>query len=386
MTCLAVTLWMLLDQNLVASEWMIGGLEAKVLSHVCLVFALDMFLQERNQWGALLLGLCFSFHPAVGMWAGLGVGGTLLLLRTPVKQLLVMAGLVILGALPGLVGMVMLLSHSGTNSLEVWKFIVLVQAPQHFDPWSWVKRDMFLLYAMFVFNGLHAWSCRDNRVLRFLFYFQIFLCCFFTMGLFWRWAEWFLLLRYFPFRLFPVWTFLLFLLQLMYLYHHQRHQNPGRLLVFTGFVCIMSLGNPFGHLSDKIIKTRRLWQAQDQDLRQSLLWLSRNTPKDSIAIMPPWFGDSIYLSQRGQIANWWANRYDKLPEWKARLEAMLGQIPPATTDPKVALIKRRYHQLTPAQIQTIVRKYGGQYLVSKTPYDYPILFRTSTYRVYALHK
>ena len=45
-----------------------------------------------------------------------------------------------------------------------------------------------------------------------------------------------------------------------------------------------------------------------------------------------------------------------------------------------------YNQLTEKDIRSIVEKYGGDYLVSKGGYSYPILFDSGTYKVYSLKK
>jgi lysylphosphatidylglycerol synthetase-like protein (DUF2156 family) len=67
----SIFLWLAFDQAFIVGESMIAGFEAKVVAYVCLLFALDGFLREKTFLPAALLGLTFSFHPAVGLWGGL---------------------------------------------------------------------------------------------------------------------------------------------------------------------------------------------------------------------------------------------------------------------------------------------------------------------------
>lgn len=408
MTSLAIVFWLLREQSIVASEWVFGGFEAKVVSYVFLFASLVLFFKRRETWGAFCLGICFSFHAAVGLWAGLAVGFALVMLRMPIRQLIPLAGWVILGALPGLVFTVLLLQQGGTNSVEAWKFVVLVQAPQHFDPWSWPLRERLLVFVLLGFNIIHAVRRWEQRPLRFLLFFQLALALFFVLGLWWRWQESYYLLRYFPFRLFPVFVLLSFLLQVMMVLHEQiQHANPpqnlpisedthpqrvlSRLAIFLGLVGLMSLGNPVAQFVDFLNQTRQLWRPKQDDLHRTLRWVRDHIPTGQIVIQPPWVGETFYVTRRAQIANWWANRYDKLPEWMERLEAMLGKIPPLAVTKKQDLLQKKqdlletnYNSRTPEQIRAIVKKYGGHALVSKANYTYPVLFKTPTYRVYDL--
>lgn len=384
LTSMAIFFWLLREQSIVASEWAIGGFEAKVISYLFLFFSLDLFLGKRRRWGAFLLGLSFSFHPAVGLSAGLAVGFALLFFRLSLGKLLVLAICVILGALPGLVPTLTLLSQKSINADGVWEFVCLVQANQHLDPWSWPLRERFLVYATFLFNALHFRVFYKNKAVRFLLLFQVALALFFTLGLWWRAQEAYHLLRYFPFRLFPLFVLLCFFLQVAVAYHRRKKKSLGNFAMIVGVVCLMSMGNPLAKFIDFTNQTRALWKPKKDNLTLAFTWVRKNTPKTSVIIMPPWEGRTFHLVQRPQIANWWANRYDKLSEWKQRLEAMVGKIPAASTEEKLQLMDKRYNSRTPEQIRSIMKKYGGDYLVSKGFYPYPVVFRTPTYRVYHL--
>ncbi len=382
LTSLAITLWLTQEQSVVASEWAIGGFEAKVVSYLFLFFSLDFFLQERRRWGAFLLGLSFSFHPAVGLSAGLAIGVALLFFRLPFRQLAILAGLVVLGALPGLIPTLLLVSQKSINMAGVWEFVCTVQANQHLDPWSWPLRERIVVYILFAFNLLHFRTFRERQGLRFLFFFQVALALFFTLGLWWRSIEAYHLVRYFPFRLFPLFVLLCFFLQLMMAFHLRAQHSLSTLGSLLGVLSLMCMSNPISQFVDDVNQTRIHWKTKSDGLTQALRWVRNNTPPSSMIIMPPWEGRSFHLAQRPQIANWWANRYDKLNEWKERLEALVGQIPPMKAEAKQKLMEKRYNGRTPQQLRAIVTKYGGDYLVSKGKYSYPVVFRSPTYRVY----
>ena len=386
MAFLGILFWLLKEQSIVASSWMVGGFEAKVVAYIFLVVAFNLFIQKRYHLASFLLGLCFSFHPAVGLWGGLAVGFALLLYRTHYKKLAAMAGLVILGALPGLIATSILLSKGGTSSMEVWKFVVLIQSPQHLDPASWPLRETMLVYLLFFFNVLSALTFRENHTIRFLVYVQLGLGLFFTLGLGLRWTGSYTLLKYFPFRVFPLLVPLCFLWQVMHAIHHYGQKKLSSFALIVGMVGLLSFGSPLGQFMDYLRETIKLNRPQNADRHKVMRWLAQNTPKKSVVIQPPWWGETFYLSQRAQIANWWANRYDKLPEWKARLESMVGTIPPSKAEEKVALLEKNYNARTPQQIRHIVKTYGAHFLVSKGNYAYPKLFETKTYRVYDLRK
>ncbi len=384
MTSLAVALWLLKGQSIVASSWMIGGFEAKSLGYLFFIYSLNAFLRERRYLGSLLLGLSFSFHPAVGLSGGLAIGFSLLFQHKSWRELSTLAGLVFLAALPGAISIFLLLGQGGTSDPEIWKFITLTHSHHHFDPLSWARRDIVFTYLLFGFSWLYYRDHRSDKVLRFLFYIQLFLGLFFALGLFWRITGQYTLLRYFPFRLFPLLVPLLFLLQIMHAFLFHREHPLGTVTAVIGLLGLLGFGNTFGQFVDRINLNRGYYATYKDPAARSFQWIKHNTPKDAMMIAPPWRGDSIFLSQRGQIASWWAIRYDKLAEWRLRISEILGEIPQASAKKQQELMERRYRGLSLKKLRVLSRKYNTRYLVSPTTYRLPVLFKTSTYKVYSL--
>src|SRR4030095_10305304 len=87
MISLSIFLWLLYQQSLVGGEWVLGTFEAKCIAYIFLFFSLSELLKGRDVLGSILLGLCFTFHGVVGMWALLAVGLTVLFLRYPAARL-----------------------------------------------------------------------------------------------------------------------------------------------------------------------------------------------------------------------------------------------------------------------------------------------------------
>ena len=76
----AVTFWLLSNQALIGSEWILGTFEAKTVAYVCFLGALLAVTSKRIPLALALLGLTVSFHPAVGLWSAWATGLALLAL------------------------------------------------------------------------------------------------------------------------------------------------------------------------------------------------------------------------------------------------------------------------------------------------------------------
>ncbi len=384
MVSLAILLWLALGQSVVGGEWMFGDFEAKCVAYVFLLFAVDRFLDGRDTPGAVLLGLCFSFHPSVGFAGALATATGLWLVGRPWTGLLRIAGVTLLFALPGIVPGLPLALGSAAGTRADWRLLTLVRMPFHIDAASFPIRAIGLLYLLLLFNGLQYREYRGDRALRLLLGFEIALGAVFAGGLVVRYAGWYELLKILPFRLFPVFAPLFFMFQLMRTFQDRAAGRPRAWAAAVALVALMSLGDPLAGFRDQI-GSRHREALGDRNLRLAFRWIADHTPNGSVAILPPWPRESFYLARRAQIANWAAVRLDQMTEWRARMEAMVG--PLSDTDPRQVTdeaMEQRYARLTDAGIQTIRARYGGDYLVSRTPYAYAMLFDSGTYRVYAL--
>jgi hypothetical protein len=151
-------------------------------------------------------------------------------------------------------------------------------------------------------------------------------------------------------------------------------------------VCgLMALGDPVGSFVDGARDSYQSWVRPEGDLRKAYRWISAHTPRDAVVIAPPSPEESHYLTERAQVVNWHYCPPGRVKEWRERLQALLGR-DLETMRPKLLNSEREelFNRLNKDQIREIMQRYGGDYLVSRQQYHFPILFSTATYRVYAL--
>jgi hypothetical protein len=132
-----------------------------------------------------------------------------------------------------------------------------------------------------------------------------------------------------------------------------------------------------------------MWTRQEEDGTKAFKWIAKNTAIDSVVISPPWRGESFYLSKRAQVASWWFPRFDRLTGWRERLKSLGGDVSsvkPETTKARMDQMIEHYNQLSEAEIEFLIDKYGANYLVSSAIYTYPISFDSGNYKVYSLRR
>jgi hypothetical protein len=369
MITVSILLWLLHNQSIVGGEYILGTFEAKSIAYAFLFFSLSGFIHQKRILPPILLGMAFSFHPLVGLWAALAVGLTLTVLRYPTDAIVKFGCYTTLFASPGLIPLLLTAFQGGSEFSEASRFVAFVVMPYHFDPFYFGKGNLLLLLVILLsFNWLHFRSDSKNSGLRFLLSFQALLGLFFVLGFVGRYTENYQLLLLMPCRLFPVLLPMFFFLHLMAALRHCHSLRYGMGLVVLGFVAFASFGNPIDVFVKNVKHQYSMWTRGEEDVKKAFRWIAGNTPTESIVISPPWRGDSFYLSQRGQIASWWIIRFDRLETTKARLDQMA----------------HHYNQLTTTDIESLVNKYGAAYLVSSANYSYPALFNSGSYKVYSL--
>lgn len=382
MTSAAIFLWLLYQQALVGGEFALGTFEAKSIAYVFLFFGLSFLLEDRDFLGALCLGLSFTFHGVIGMWALLAVGLTVMSLRYSLARLTKMAGGVLLTAIPGVIVIWPTISGDWQITAEQAKYLALVAAPFHLDPLSFPKRDVFLLLILFCFNCVYYRSWINDKKLRFINCFLIFLGVFALLGVVARVTEHYRFLFYFPFRLFPLLVPLFFFFNLL---RASRERELGRAKLVLGMCALLAFPGAVGQLIDQTKLHYWMWSTYYDwdDLQKSFIWVSQHTPKDATIILPPWRKESYYLTKRATVAHWALPRFDRFEEWQERIKALIGEF--QFEDESLARKwSDHYHHLPAPKIMAIKSKYGGDFLISEGDYDYPTLFRSGKYKVYSL--
>lgn len=388
MISFSIFLWLCLGQSIVADEWMIGTFEAKCIASICLLFALDGFCKNREILPSILLGLTFSFHPAVGLW---GIPATILALAVcrwdfiRIIKITLISGIF---SLPGLIPLLFSEVAGNINSPEDWKFLVLVGYPFHFDPFAWARSSIILLFFIMAFCFLFYRQNKDQETDEALKFFTIFLSAlflFFCAGLLLRIFEQFELLRLMPMRLFPVFAPLFFLFTMAKAFQQKVFSPPANKLMIVGLLCLLGWINPVSTGFMQIHQTINEWRAGKDDAVQTFIWLKNNTPNGAIVIAPPWRSDFRYYSERAQVVSYTYAPVSNLKEWQNRLDLLIGKSPLEKGLHKREEVTEFYNNLTAGQIAEISKKYKAQYFVSESDYDFSIVFQSGKFKVYQLN-
>jgi hypothetical protein len=376
-------LWLALAQSVVGEEWIFGGFEAKTAAYACLLFALYGFARGKRTLPSVLLGLSFSFHPAVGLWAVLAIGAALLFEKIPTADFAKIVAITAFFSLPALVAIFTEQTIANANLYEDWRYIVLFRAPSNLDPFQFPKSGIVLLFAMLAFN-LFALKKNESFALRFLLKFQIALGVFFLLGVIFRWLELYPLLRFMPMRLFPVFTLLFFIFTAFYAVPRLASRK-NKLIVSLFAVAVIALMNPFGSGLAQVREMARSWTTPRDDFQKVAIWISENTPQDALVIEPPSRRDVWYFSKRATIVSFYYPTYDRLTAWRERIGELTDHAKVSNGDTAAGELETAFNQLPEAQIDKLKQKYGASYLVSRAVYSYPVVFETETYKVYKLN-
>ena len=385
LTALAVTGWLLAGQAIVGSEFMIGTFEAKAVAYVCLLYAIDAVLDDRLVRAAALTGVALTMHPAVGLFAGsalaLAVVATRGFRRELVRPLLV--GLAT--ALPGLVQTALFELRSVPASSADWEYLSRGLLEALLDLPNFGRRD--LACQAVVLCASLAWAVRRRGGFALLGWVQVFLMVPFAIGIAAHLAGDFRLLSFTPFRLLPVFSLLAFFLGLASALTSWATLSlvPRGIALVLALATVPALASP---TADYAARFYQSWTHAPDDFDAAFAWVAANEPKDAIGILPPWRQDSTLASERAQVVHWSMPRYDLLPEWRRRADALVGPFPPGGTGAAPALaalaMRDHYDGLADGELRRLADETGASFLVSRGNYDFPIRFQQGPVRVYDL--
>ncbi len=384
----SIFLWLCLGQAVIADEWMIGGFEAKCVAYICLLFALDGFCKGREIVPSILLGLTFSFHPAVGLW---GIPAAILSLAVFRWDFFRVLKITFISGVFSLFGLIPLLFSevaTNINTPEDWKYYVLAGYPFHVDPNSWARSSIILLFFLMAFCFLSYWRNRANESEKPQQFFTAFLgvlFIFFCAGIVFRVFDQFELLRLMPTRLFPLFAPLFFLFALAKAYHQKAFAPPVNLLMVLGLICLLGWMNPVATFHERAGKTINIWRAGKDDMVVAFSWLKENSPAGSVVIAPPWRNDFWYHSERAQVVNSSYAPVSDLNEWQIRLRLLTGNSPPENGWRKPEVLQEFYEKLSAEDVLEIANKYNAEYLVSNSSYPFPIVFQAGNSKVYQIN-
>ena len=348
-----------------SGEWLIGGIEAKVLAWGLGLAGLGAWLQGNGRQAALRLGLATSFHPVVGGWLALGWLIALPLDRwgprrslgsspvapdqlsheqgshsgsertTESAQPLPIRGrvhwahplLLAFTALPGLLPVWQMLQAVETpqiqqtaNRIQIFERLPHHLLPQAFPPERVAWSGLLLAVALFA-SQLHAGS-REWRGLRWVLASAL---LFAMAGIgFSVVPEWVGLLRFYPFRLLDGLLPVVAALELVAAWQGGtlRETQPW-------------WGRPRTGLAGLVVAVLLLlaWPQPDRvqppwkpdnlaAWRDVCDWVSREVPPEAICLTPKYSSGFKWWAQRAEFATWKDCPQDaaNLIEWKDRLK------------------------------------------------------------------
>ena len=407
---LAVELFILgQTQGVIASEWIVGRLEAKSLAYGFVLLALWLLLAQRYRWMALLLGVATSFHVLVGGWAALIAMGTLALDPHSRPKLLRQSGwLLLIYISASLFAIQPVLSQLSATApvatISPSAIYVFLRLPHHLNPLIWsvwfIRLVLFLLAFWAVGQVLRRQADRNQSA----FAAQMPLARFtwvslvpFLIGLL---ATPFdlegKLLQYYPFRvgdvMLPLTTYLLLACAVQ-----QEISAKWRLRVVPFCLGLLLVaGIVQGVILSKQVLALSKFPALDREFKQLCAWVKQETPAGSTVITSPVdFVEFTWLAERPTIA-----KYKLLPqtkagivEWYERLGDLNGgSFPPIerlrTTDHRDMLRKtltQNYDQLSPKQAKALMAKYQANYFMTRASHrlPFPVVYQNDDYLIYS---
>ena len=390
---LAVLAWLTCGQTVVGSEWMLPTFEAKTVAYVFLLQALVRVLDDDLTISAVMTGLCFSIHPSVGLQGGFGIF-VVVLLRGDLRATLRFAAIGFVLALPGVLPVVPLLLDGAGNGADQWRFLTLVSMPGHLNPFVPGTRDRVALAGgLLAFTWLLLRSRGGDVLLRSLFRFEAGLALIFAAGLAARALQMWDLLKFFPFRVFPLFALLFFFLGLFAAFRHWRVTRPPVGLAGLALLLLLWLPNPVTKFVHMVTYCRtsneggycQAWGHEPDDLGAAMLWIRDHTPAGTVALLPPWRKDAFWLARRGTVASWHYVPYGREAEWRRRLESMLGRFNDTDRNQaNPARMERSWNNLAEENVRTLARRYGATFLISAAEYGLPVVHHEGKWSVYKL--
>jgi hypothetical protein len=137
----------------------------------------------------------------------------------------------------------------------------------------------------------------------------------------------------------------------------------GALAVFA----IVVVRNPVVQfVADSSLNLNEWTSDADADFEAAMTWIGTNTPADAVVLGPPYEDQLLWLSQRDIFVSWKAIPYDRMAEWRKRLE-LIG-IDHVEEDPEDLIAA--YDELPEAAVSRVVAEYGVEYVVTTAPYSF----------------
>jgi hypothetical protein len=395
-----------------SGEWVVGGVEGKVVSYGCVLHCLSECLQRRWAFAGPWLGTAIAFHPLVGLWSLTALGMTSILgwltnwwkqsaedsASSPslirlaeLKSEAFLIGAVLLvcvaawGVLPALDTM------RGATEREAFAATylqVFFRLKHHVDPMDF-RLSSYVMYAVLsvIAYALSRMlkSTRSTAVFnRVVFCAGIIAACGVAAGygerppnLMPNYEVRMKLLKFYPFRLFDAFLPLLIALQIAGLLSRRRLLSvllPRRVQTASlaiAFVAAVALNAGWGSVN-------RMTAQRESDWRNVCTWIRDNAPDQSLFLTP----------DESWGFKWFAER----PEFVARKDCPQDSKGMVEWNRRLNFIRKwGQDNLTPTgytteQAQSLSEETGITHILTRRfgPFDLPVIYRNDTYRIYEI--
>ena len=403
-----VLLLFLNHQSLAAGEWIVGGLETKMVAYAMVILSFAYFLRGRYFTGFAFAGAALSFHVLVGIYAMFCFVVASLLnkpwrseWRLYVKNFW---PFLITGSF-GLWAIIQqLLPQSGIDLNKAWNIYVYYRVPQHVMPFTWNiipwKPQLALATALFII----LYFLSKSKATRFMAVFALASVLLFLAGLGIYAHGDTQLLRFYWFRFPDVMVPLLSaVLIALYLndYANRRIINNSRFQrIQIGLQTILRLLPPIIiaflilMLSQQASRLRTSYAESLYNEPGTILptfdWISKNTPKQARFLVDPTESSFYIYAQRAMLVSWKSSPESAaaILEWYKRIELCNGNLKlvEGNSSDSTKVLHQNFYKLNETQIQQIADQYEINYYVGLANQNlaFERVYSDSTYAVYRI--
>lgn len=396
-------------QGAAASEWLVGGLEAKAIAYGFVLFAIWLLLRQRYLWMAFALGLATSFHVLVGGWTVCATLGLLAVERSAclkdLRQLRYM-GLIYLMASAFAIQPVLtqIFAPVPTSAIAPSFIYVFLRLPHHLNPLSWssdwwhepATYGAVLIISMVILHyaavdksarKAHARLFQFTLISLIPFGLGIAIAPFDSQGSF---------LQFYPFRLGDVLLPLHACLLAACAVQHAFLRQKQHLLRLTCTIVVSTALVIHAGSFQKQVLTLAQFPKLEPDYQALCEWVKTQTPKAAIIVTPPVdLIDFTWLTEHPTIV-----KYKLMPQtkadilsWYARLADLSGGNFPLPEKARkrdyrqemMWKLTENYNHLTTKQVTALMNKYAASYFLAQSNHSLslPIAYQNTHYILYA---
>lgn len=372
---LAVLAWMAFGEAVVGGEATSLNLVPKTIAWAAGIWALDATLARRPRLAGALLGIAIGFQVSVGASLSLAIAAAMVALRYDARSWSWAVGLSFAIAIPTILPTVGSLGQPGTDLVAEWRYQALERLPVHLDLHYFSKRSLGALAAMAAFVLVAA--RRSQETVRALGWIVLAMVAVFGFGIAATLAGRYDLLAVFPFRAPPVLIQFAFFVVAILGFQQGRESSPRLVFPLASIAILLMMPNPI----NRTLNGRFKGAIEPADHLAALAWVRDSTPAAATLVVSPVRRCTQFVSHRSQIVYGDLARLDRIREWRERFEAHFG---PGTRGLNKGQLDQAFNRLDEPSIRTLVRRYGGDYLLTKAVYRLPVVHESGAYRVYDL--